>query len=290
VVPEPVEGRARSFKEVFPRMKKNCLLIIFLLTCCAPTRHEITLKTVEIGSAQGLSAKIYPTKNFQIFTLQKITNRTQPLHVYIEGDGRAFINRNLVSSNPTPTSFFLINLIKEDAAKNILYIARPCQYVDLAIDKKCEEKFWTTARFSAQVIDSIDEVLENFAEYKLELIGYSGGGAVAEYIAERRKNIISFRTIAGNLDHQKFTEIHHVSKLDQSLTNQNLQALAAIPQIHFVGEKDKIIPRIVAESYVEKLPKKNCVKIVNVDEASHFKGWQGKWRDFLQMKIGCTKS
>lgn len=257
--------------------------LIFICSCSA-NHQSITAKTSEIARSQGLEPKIYQTKNFKIFTLQRISDKNKPVRIYLEGDGRAFLNRNLASLNPTPTSYFLINLIKEDPSPNLIYIARPCQYLD---DQSCEQKYWTSERFSAKIADAINEVLQNFSTQKLQLIGYSGGGAIAKYLAVKNKNITSLRTIAGNLDQKKFAEIHRVAILDEAFIDNDLPNLATIPQIHFVGSDDKIIPPIIAQTYLEKLPQKDCIKIITIEKATHYQGWDKNWRDLLKIEPSC---
>lgn len=265
-------------KQIFP-----ILTLIFVFSCS--TNHQsITTKTSELAKSQGLEPKIYQTKNFKIFTLQKISDKNKPIRIYLEGDGRAFLNRNLASTNPTPTSYFLINLIKEDDSPNLIYIARPCQYLD---DQSCEQKYWTSDRFSAKIADSVNEVLQNFSTQKLQLIGYSGGGAIAKYLAVKNKNVTSFRTISGNLDQKKFAEIHRVAVLDEAFIDNDLTKLATIPQIHFVGAEDKIIPPIIAKTYLQKLPQKDCIKIITIEKATHYQGWDKKWQKLLEIEPTC---
>lgn len=268
-------------------LKKILLLIsVAALFSCSPNYQEIKLKAIEIGHGNGMESKTYQTKNFKIFTLLKNTDPKKPLRVYIEGDGRAFINKYTPSQNPTPLSFFLLNLVKEDDYPNILYIARACQFSE---DDKCQEKYWTIARFSPEAVDSIAEVLQNFSKQKIELIGYSGGGAIAKLIAQKNSNIANLRTIAGNLDHQKFTEIHRVPALSKSAPDFDLQQLAKIPQIHFVGADDKIVPEIIAKSYEEKLPQKNCSEIMVIKNATHSQGWSEVWPQLLQKTPNCRQ-
>lgn len=268
-------------------MKKIFIIsLIFFVASCAENYLTIKNKTSEIGSQSGFEAIAYQTKSFKIFTLHKISDSEKNLRIYFEGDGHAFINKNLAAQNPTPTSYFLINLIRQDPTPNIVYIARPCQFIS---DEKCQKKYWTEARFSAEILTAVDEVVKNFAEFKLELIGYSGGAEVAKYVAAHNKNIVNFRTIAGNVDPEKFTEIHRVLTLEKSASEAEIfSQLAKIPQIHFVGSADKIVPRAVAESYLKKLSDASCVKIVMVDGASHSKGWQERWLRLLEIKPTCA--
>ncbi len=246
-------------------------------------------KTLQIAAINNFKQQTYQTENFKIFTLQKLTHRKESLRIYIEGDGHAFSASGWPSTDPTPTSYFLINLITKDDFPNVIYIARPCQYF---LENSCEEKFWTNARFSEEIVKALDAVLQEFSDQKIQLIGYSGGGAVAQLLALRNKNIISIRTIAGNLDHAKFSEIHHVKTLDESLQINNandLEILQNIPQIHFVGGSDKIIPPLIAQNYYEKLSKKDCTRIVEIKNATHNKGWQERWKMLLNIEPICLQ-
>lgn len=264
----------------FKLMKIVPIFFLILLASCVSSRFESIEKVTKIAAARKMSVKIYHTKNFDIFTLGKISDPKKSLRIYIEGDGRAYINRYEPSSNPTPSSF-LVELMAQDVAPNILYIARPCQYVE---SEKCEEKYWTSERFSAEAIAAISEVVDNFSDKKLELIGYSGGATIINHLSQ--KNIKNIRTIAGNLDLEKFVKLHKISAL--SSPDIDYERLAKIPQIHFVGAQDKIVPLEIFESYQEKLSKKNCVTLKILSQASHQKNWQSAWVELLAKEPLCN--
>ncbi len=63
---------------------------------------------------------------------------------------------------------------------------------------------------------AIDKLKQKYNSEKLQLIGYSGGGAVVTLVASQRSDVISLVTIAGNLDHQTWTKHHKVSPLTGS--------------------------------------------------------------------------
>jgi hypothetical protein len=286
------------FKNILMFFSKKLLFLAALIIAasCVAYPNQIATKTTQIAALQNLSPKIYETKNFKIFTLQKITNPNQPLRIYFEGDGKAFTKKNVASPNPTPTSYFLINLIAQDSHPNIIYIARPCQFVE---EKKCyrnnPEKYWTSERFSDEVLDSINEVVSEFSNFKLELIGYSGGATVAKYIAAKNQianhNIINFRTIAGNISNKKFSELHNVKELESPESDKIiLHQLENIPQIHFIGNDDEITPVALAKSYVDNLSRKDCVKIIHVEGVSHSSGWQNQWAELLKIKPVCDST
>ena len=259
--------------------------LLLFLASCAENKSNIINKSLKILNQQNMTQKVYVANGFNIFTLQKIANHNDPIRIYVEGDGFAYINEDQPSSNPTPRSYFLMHLIAQDNSSNIVYIARPCQYL---WSEKCSEKYWTSARFSPEVIDSIDEVIKNFSEYKLELVAYSGGAEIVNQIALRSKNISSIRTISGNLDHRKFCEIHEVPYLAESISQiDDYSFIEKIPQIHFVGAKDKIVLPIIAKEFVEKFSNKNCAQIFQLENASHYDGWSDEWNNLLKLQPKC---
>jgi len=254
---------------------------ILFLSGCSLSRLQLLEKAKKNGAAHGMTEKIYHTKNFEIFTLQKITDPKKPLRIYIEGDGRAYVTRYQPALDPTPTSGFLLNLVMQDNAPNLLYIARPCQFVE---SKNCEEKYWTDQRFSSEAISAIAEVIDNFAAKKIELVGYSGGAMLALHLPQ--KNILNLRTIAGNLDLEKFVAIHKISTLSTPDIDYNF--FAKIPQIHFVGSADEVIPYEIFDAYRKKNPRQNCLKLKIVNGATHNQNWPNDWQKFLAEKPSCS--
>ncbi|MDH3394025.1 MAG: hypothetical protein OEL66_08455 [Desulfobulbaceae bacterium] len=176
---------------------------------------------------------------------------------------------------------------------NVVYIARPCQYV-LATGngRNCGKSDWTSGRFSEQVVESINEVLSTVKKRSkspgMNLIGYSGGGAVAVLVAARRNDIRSLRTLAGNLDHEQFCRFHNVSALHESLNAiDKAKTIAQIPQVHFVGAKDKIVPEEIAENFVKAQGPEACSEVVLVKDVSHGKGWEAAWPRLLKKTPYC---
>ena len=52
-----------------------------------------------------------------------------------------------------------------------------------------------------------------------------------------------------------------------------------IPQHHFIGSKDRIVPLSVIESFVRREGDQDDRRITVVDGVSHSKGWQKVWED-----------
>lgn len=256
--------------------------LLLVIPGCVSKRNSFPHTSYEIVNNYRLKPKVYKTKNFTIFTLQRLYDPKKPLRIYIEGDGRAYIDKYTPSFNPTPVSEFLLDIISHDNSPNIVYIARPCQYID---SKNCQEKYWTSARFSPEVIESMNEVVNKFSNYQLELIGYSGGAMIINHLDA--KNIKNIRTIAGNLDIKEFTKIHQISNLNESDVDYN--KLADIPQIHFIGKQDKTIPPDIFYSYKKHFLKRDCLKAVGVKYATHYSGWDSQWHNLLQIKLPMCK-
>ena len=213
-----------------------------------------------------------------------------PLSVYIEGDGKAWLNKNRASRNPSPRNPIGLKLAVRDPGKNVMYIARPCQYVSFEKNPQCDYTYWTNRRFAPEVIASVSAVIDlgkkKAKASKVNLIGYSGGGAVALLAAARRSDVTSIRTVAGNIDHRVWTKQHKVDSLNGSLNAADVaDKVSAISQIHYVGERDKVIGRYVTESFIFKAGSENCIQLKMVSGATHTKGWETLWPKLIREKL-----
>lgn len=112
---------------------------------------------------------------------------------------------------------------------------------------------------------------------------------LAALLAERRDDILSLRTVAGNLDHEALNNYHHVSPLRDSLNPIDAATrLKNLPQIHFIGTKDKIVPGFIASNFVRAQGSDRCTRIVRV-QAGHDKGWAQKWPHLLRQYTPACK-
>ena len=68
------------------------------------------------------------------------------LHVYIEGDGRPYLDRWTAAADPTPRNPLMLRLMTIDPEPAV-YLGRPC-YFGLAIQPPCTPRDWTLDRFS----------------------------------------------------------------------------------------------------------------------------------------------
>jgi len=188
----------------------------------------------------------------------------------------------------------LLNLFLSDKFKgNLAYLARPCQWLEQK-PSSCQPKYWTSLRYSPEVISSLNHALDVLKQgsqaESLELIGYSGGGTVALLLAARRQDVNSLRTIAGNLANSFFTRYHGVSDMPKSLDPVDFVAqLQSLPQLHFVGGADDVIPVEVAEYYHSKLASPHCAQYRVLSSVSHSSGWLELWPKLLSQSLPCSK-
>jgi pimeloyl-ACP methyl ester carboxylesterase len=215
------------------------------------------------------------------------------LRVYIEGDGHAWLTRAVPSDDPTPWDPVALKLAAVDPAPSVAYLARPCQYVAPASDPYCREYYWTDGRYAEPVIASmnaaVDRLLEASGARSLELVGFSGGGAVAVLIAARRHDVIDIRTVAAVLDTVAWTEQQHLGPLTGSLNPADFtDALADIPQRHFSGAEDSIVNEGVARAFVDRFSRRGCVAAEIVAGAGHGDGWDSRWPQLVREPVRCA--
>ncbi len=221
-----------------------------------------------------------------------LQENNQDIHVFIEGDGNSWKKRDQVSDNPTPKNPLSLKLAMQDVAANVIYIARPCQY---HFDKeKCKSRYWSNARYSEEVIQSTNEVLSQIKtrhpHAHFLLIGFSGGGNIAALLSARRKDVSGLITVAGNLDHDALNEYHHVSPMLNSLNAIHYaKELKNIPQRHYAGSKDKIVPAWLATKYKQEL-NSPCVSMEVIKGNTHHQGWEEQWPQFLKEALPCQQN
>jgi hypothetical protein len=252
------------------------LLIIFLSGCGVNVPSPAQRKAYAdklVGNK--FKARVFHTKEFEIFSYEGNLSGCKKAYVYIEGDGLAWITSDTVSSDPTPLNPEALKMALQNQNKCVIYLARPCQYVR---DKKCGYEYWTDARFSKEVIKSYQEVLNKLkSEYGIRsfvLIGYSGGGAIAVILTAYRKDVALVVTVAGNLDIEKWCKIHYLTPLKNSLNPADFtDMLENKKQIHLIGGKDRITGEKVFFSYYDKFKNKKNIKYVIVKDYKHNGDW-----------------
>lgn len=262
------------------------LLILLLLGGCVsvPTVADRTANADKLAAAADWHRETLKLGDMALVAYlpsRKLPSAT--LTVYIEGDGLAWIGSRRPSLNPTPISPLALQLALAQPEGNAAYLARPCQYLEndpLA----CEPRYWTDARFSEEVIAAsnaaIDSLKHRFNATQLQLVGYSGGAAVAVLLAARRNDVTSLVTVAGNLDHRMWSEQHLLSPLTASLNPADArQELNSIEQLHLVGGRDATISPMISQQFIAGLPQPNVAQRKVMLDFDHQCCWVRNWPD-----------
>ena len=229
------------------------------------------------------------TRLCNITSFYHFDNLGAPLTVYIEGDGFAWRSRRELSDDPTPRYPLVLSLAATDPSENVAYLARPGQ-LTASGSPDCDPAYWSEKRFSREVVSAINSSLDYLKaksqSKEINIIGYSGGAALAIILAAKRNDVISIRTIAGNLDHRALCKYHRVSFLDSSLNPIDYaSSVKRIPQRHFIGSEDIVVPEFIAQSFVEREGDNNHDRIIVVKGATHTKGWQKCWKELLSLPL-----
>ena len=233
---------------------------------------------VSLPEPEGFVYREIKTKDFSLASWSRIKTPGKPVRIYIEGDGFAWVNAYTPSSDPTPSELMVLKLAQKDASDNVIYLARPCQFV---MSEECRVYYWTSGRFDPKVIasekEAVRSLMEEYNAPSAELVGYSGGGAVALLTASELPEISKVYTVAGVLDHKAWTSFHGDSPLTGSLNPADYKKrLKKIRQTHFAGGADKTVPVSLTEKFVYSLNSDRAEMII-VPDASHNKGWLTYW-------------
>ncbi|MGL5666117.1 MAG: alpha/beta fold hydrolase [Shewanella sp.] len=260
-----------------------CLLALFLVSCAqVPSPHERSLHADSLAALKGWKASRIPAGHFEfvVYTAAHVSSAKQ-LTIYIEGDGFAWINRNTPSTDPTPRDPMALRLALAHPKGVAVYLARPCQYID-AERAGCNSTYWTEKRFAPEIIDATNRTIDmlklRFNTTQLELVGYSGGGNIAVLVAAHRDDIVRLITVAGNIDHRAWTTYHHLSPLSGSLNAADLaDRIANLPQIHYIGGKDHVIPSLLAQRWPRTIIGPNSDNLHIIKNADHSCCWVDQW-------------
>ncbi len=165
-----------------------------------------------------------------------------------------------------------------------IFIGRPC-YFSLQRDIRCDDRYWTSHRYSKEVVSSMATVLQSAvrADTSVVLIGHSGGGAIAVLMAplllQERIDVAAVVTLAGNLDTSAWTDYHDYRPLHGSSNPAEQPALSHdIKQYHLSGSDDSNIPASLVGRYFDK---QDAVEPEIVSSQSHACCWENIWREML---------
>jgi hypothetical protein len=271
-------------------MRTCSIAFCFLFTSCSlgVTTEQQRDAARALISTSGWHEASKTIDGITLFTAYKSTSYSTAARVYIEGDGLAFTDSSQISNDPTPRPTMFLKLALADESATVIYVARPCQYL-LKESPACTFRDWSFDRFSNLQLARITRVLDDYRNTKgitsFELVGFSGGAAIALSLATQRSDIISVRTIAGNVALAEFIRIHSLEPFSTDADPMlRLAALRRIPQIHMVSSNDQVIPPDLTRYYLNAL-QSPCAKLEVVETLSHSKGWEQPLRSLIHSPL-----
>lgn len=279
------------------------LLLLTLAACAGPQPIKLA------DWSAGLKTEWIPVKGFNLLLLEQPAknsnslNNSNAIHIYIEGDGTPWVKRFLVARDPTPRYPLALALMKRDSQLSF-YLGRPCYYQESDSQKNaysqtdfyktlgqstnsspCNSHYWTDARYSADVV----ELMQNAIQEKIKqlpndkqtrpiiLIGHSGGGTLAMLIAQQLHRVSGVITIAANMDIDAWTSHKNYSSLDKSINIAKTSSMRKIPQVHFFGSRDEIVPAKINQPFLQKIGKSPTV----IEGFDHNCCWLDQWPTLL---------
>lgn len=263
------------------------VLFCILLQGCASPSDKLDLFAFERGferstlRVKGFELLVY--KNAAPFVTGGISSDSAlAMHIYLEGDGSPWRYRTVIMPDPTPRNPLMLRLMALDEQPSV-YIGRPC-YNGTSRDSGCDNKLWTSGRYSSQVVDSmaaaIGVLIERYRPDEIRLFGHSGGGALALLLARQIPLVTHVVTIAGNLDTDAWTEHHGYTPLYSSINPAKQPRLRSeVKQWHLLGGRDAVIPAQIIKPFVASQPAASGFLYSGYD---HGCCWINLWPTVLQ--------
>lgn len=254
----------------------GCLM---LFSCATPTE-----KYIRTANKMGFREIIVDSGQFyhRIYANKKVLqpSGSPVIHVYLDGDGTPWEKHRWITDDPTPRNHLVLRMMQQDQAPAIL-LSRPC-YSGFSQSVACHNKYWTSHRYSQEVVSSMSNVLNTWIlsrHYKkVVLIGYSGGGTLAMLMAPTIKSVDAVITVAANLDIVAWSRLHSYSPLSGSLNPVKYSLPKGIKQFHLSGVLDNVVP----ESIVKKIAQKNSQALfISFTEYNHHCCWDDDWSGVL---------
>lgn len=260
--------------------------ILMLLYGCQSSLSQLQ----ELSSQHAHRVVIQPTRLFPLaMSLPAVKPGSKRLRIYLEGDGHAWATATQPSLDPSPRTLLLARIALNDPQPS-LYLARPCQFVSAPA---CKPAVWTDQRFSQAVVDSLDQALDRirreYGNRDFELIGYSGGAALALLLAAHRDDIAVVQTLAGNLSPREWASALDLTPLQGSLEPlDHAERLRHVAQRHFLGLHDRSVPSTLYEHYRDALGATDCMEVVRLPGVTHADGWAETWAQWGGRPLRCA--
>lgn len=251
--------------------------LLFTIACSSPSARFDQQASALGLDKQELMGEVYSHTVYKNSPVQD----TSELHVYLGGDGTPWIDRKIIAWDPTPRNPVGLRLMALDDAPSI-YLGRPC-YHGSSGSSACSPILWTYERYSKTVTESMSSVLQKIVDQgayrELVLIGFSGGGGIAMFLAAEFPQTRQVVTLAGNLDTEAWTRLHDYDELIGSENPKSMPPLREeIQQYHLAGEKDDNIPPWMIEAAIQT---QRSSQFITFEEFTHACCWEKIWKRML---------
>lgn len=239
---------------------------------------------VDWARERGFEPRQLAAGPFRLLSLQRIPRAPAPeaLDVYIEGDGAAWPTPYSPPRDPTPMQPIGLALAAADPAPAVVYLGRPCQYLDTAQLADCAPAYWTERRFAPEVVAAymalLDRLKAGSGAKRLRLYGHSGGGVLATLLAARRSDVDRLVTVAAPLAVAEWAAWHRATPLRGSLDPAAVATTGLPPATHFVGGRDSVVPTGVVAAFAAR----SGGRLREVPEFDHQCCWSRDWLRLLE--------
>lgn len=240
---------------------------------------------LERGRSAGFEPVRLPVESMRSMARGRASGGARTLTIYLESDGAPWPFPDQPPADPTPQRPVVVEMAAKDPSSAVAYLGRPCQYLDAEELARCDPALWMRARFSDPVVSmtnrAIDALKARGGAERLNLVGYSGGGALATLVASRRHDVACLVTIAAPLDTSEWTAAIGVSPLSESLNPAMFAgALKSVPQFHFRGLRDVLVPPVSSRRFLDVVGRHTARDMARMD---HSCCWQEEW---LELRRG----
>lgn len=273
-----------GFSPIKAALPSAAFLFVALSGCATPGSHSNADRIAAWAAEQGFSATTVQADAFRLAAfVRKSSDHGDSLSIYIEGDGAAWATPYHPPRDPTPRTPISLELAAADASATVIYLGRPCQYLDPRALQDCDSAYWTERRFAPEVVAAYDAAINRqksaLAARRLRLVGYSGGGVLATLLAARRDDVELLITVAAPLAVAQWVAAHAASPLTGSLDPADLDQNVRLPRsVHFAGGKDRVVPESVVQGFVRR----KGGQIETIPDFDHECCWVRDWSTLLR--------
>jgi hypothetical protein len=253
-------------------------LAALLLGGCALVQAPAE-RIASLAAEAGFEPLRLADTNMRAFMRRGDTARSAIATIYIESDGAPWRRPDEPPWDPTPHRFTVLAMASADVGSAVAYVGRPCQFLPEAELAGCDGGLWTGARFGETAIAATDRAVESakaaLGASRVNLVGYSGGGALAVLVASRRVDVACLVTVVAPLDTVAWTDAIGVSRLRESFNPVDVaDRLSAVRQNHLAGARDTLVPSSTVARYLSRAP---AAKFVEIDNFDHECCWEREW-------------